>query len=59
MENSDTNLPDFTLSDEQIPLYEPAVLDESHKNELKAEIKSLLKERGAALVAHYYVDQDV
>lgn len=59
MENSDIQLPDFTLSDEQIPLYEPAVLDESHKNALKAEIKALLKERKAALVAHYYVDQDV
>jgi len=59
MENSDIDLPDFTLSDEQIPLYEPAVLDESHKNDLKNEIKSLLKQRKAALVAHYYVDQDV
>ncbi len=59
MENSDSQLPDFTLSDEQIPLYEPVVLDDSHKEALKSEIKELLKERKAALVAHYYVDQDV
>ena len=59
MENSVQTLPDFTLAPEEVPLFEPAVLDETHKNALKEEIRELLKEREAVLVAHYYVDQDV
>ncbi|MEM7219470.1 MAG: quinolinate synthase NadA [Pseudomonadota bacterium] len=42
-----------------MPLYEPAILDDDKRDALKAEIKALLKEREAVLVAHYYVDQNV
>lgn len=59
METIDAALPDFTLSNEEIPLYEPAILDDDKRDALKAEIKALLKEREAVLVAHYYVDQNV
>ncbi len=59
MNNVDIQLPDFSLSDEQIPLFEPEILDESAKNTLIEEIGALLVERQAVLVAHYYVDKDV
>jgi quinolinate synthase len=59
MSNLDIQLPDFSLSEEQIPLFEPAILDESVKSALVEEIGALLVERQAVLVAHYYVDQDV
>lgn len=59
MENTTTPLPDFTLAPEEVPLFEPAVLDDKHKEALKEEIRELLKQREAVLVAHYYVDEDV
>jgi quinolinate synthase len=37
----------------------PAPLSPPEKTELKARIKRLLKERGAVLVAHYYVDAEI
>ena len=37
----------------------PAPLDYDEKTALKERIKRLLKERGAVLVAHYYVDADL
>lgn len=37
----------------------PEALSSDQKQELKARIKRLLKERGAVLVAHYYVDADL
>ncbi|MFW6093855.1 MAG: quinolinate synthase NadA [Pseudomonadota bacterium] len=57
--NAANQLPDHTLPRERVPLYEPAHLDPMEKQALRAEVKALLEERGAALVAHYYVDADV
>lgn len=37
----------------------PAPLSDSEKESLKESIKSLLKERNAVLVAHYYTDPDI
>jgi quinolinate synthase len=37
----------------------PATLSASERNSLKAQIRRLLKERNAVLVAHYYVDGDL
>ena len=37
----------------------PPVLSREERDELKARIKRLLKEREAVLVAHYYVDADL
>ncbi len=49
-------LPDYTLPEEQIPVYESEQLAEHEVAALKAEIVSLLDARGAVLVAHFYVD---
>lgn len=57
--NAPTTIPDHTLPDERIPLYEPDHLDPMEKVSLRNEVKALLEERGAVLVAHYYVDADV
>lgn len=37
----------------------PAVLNEAEKQQYKARIKSLLKEKNAVLVAHYYTDPEI
>ncbi|WP_018984872.1 quinolinate synthase NadA [Salinimonas chungwhensis] len=37
----------------------PAQLSEQRKSELKAQIKSLLKEQNAVMVAHYYTDPEI
>lgn len=50
---------DYCLTPNQVPLYEPEVLTTSDRDDLKEEIRELLKQREAALVAHYYVDGDV
>lgn len=52
-------LPDYTLPAERIPLFEPEHLDPMEKVALRNRIKERLAERGAVLVAHYYVDADV
>jgi quinolinate synthase len=52
-------LPDHTLSQDRIPLYEPEHLDPMEKVSLRNQVKALLRERRAVLVAHYYVDADV
>jgi quinolinate synthase len=52
-------LVDHTLKSEEIPEYFPTYLSVERKRELRAEIKELLEERGAVLVAHYYTDGDV
>lgn len=51
-----STLPDFTLPQEQVPVYEPEHLQAPQIAALKAEIAGLLDARGAVLVAHYYVD---
>ncbi len=47
------------LSAEDIPTYHPEVLDDTRRDALKDEIRQLLAERNAVLVAHYYTDADV
>ncbi len=49
----------YCLPPERVPLFEPAVLSITERNELREEIADLLSDRGAVLVAHYYVDGDV
>ena len=53
------NMPDHTLHGEQIPIYRTVVLADAEKLALKAEIRRLLVEQRAAIVAHYYVDGDI
>ncbi|MCR9277658.1 MAG: quinolinate synthase NadA [Pseudomonadaceae bacterium] len=53
------NLPDYTLEPEQVPLQEEPARSSAERDALKAEIKSLLAEKNAVLVAHYYVDPDI
>ncbi|MGI9326897.1 MAG: quinolinate synthase NadA [Pseudomonadales bacterium] len=50
---------DYCLTPNEVPLYEPEVLSSSDRDDLKEEIRDLLHQRKAALVAHYYVDGDV
>ena len=52
-------VPDFSLKSEDIPLFEPRLVTEARKDELKEEIRELLAMQDAVLVAHYYVDGDV
>lgn len=47
------------LAVEDVPLFEPRPLSDHRRRELKDEISSLLAERKAVLVAHYYTDGDV
>jgi len=53
------NLPDYSLTADQVPLHEACPIDDGQRDALKAEIKALLKARDAVLIAHYYVDGDV
>ena len=39
-----SNIPDYSLPEERVPLYEPEHLDGDAKAELKAEIAELLQE---------------
>ena len=50
---------DYTLKPEQIPEVCPLPVSAEERDTLKAEIAQRLKELGAVLVAHYYVDGDV
>jgi len=59
MQSAQLNLPDHSLSPEQVPQYMPAFLEKEERDSLKDEIVELLAERNAVLVAHYYVDGDV
>ena len=59
MRNAALNLPDYSLSAEQVPQHAPKVLKPGERARLKAEIAGLLAQRDAVLVAHYYVDGDV
>ena len=56
---SEATLPDYTLSADRVPVYEPEVLGPERVADLKSEIADLLAARGAVLVAHYYVDGHV
>ena len=50
---------DYSLLPAEVPDFVPEVLDGARREELKERIRELLRERGAVLVAHYYVDGDV
>ena len=52
-------LRDYILPASEVPVHFPAVLSGARKEALKADIKRLLKERDAVLVAHYYVSGDI
>ena len=52
-------LRDYSLPATEVPVHFPAVLSAARKDALKADIKRLLAERDAVLVAHYYVDGDI
>ena len=54
-----STLPDYSLSPSEVPIFEPAYLNDEEVAALKSEITTLLKERDAVLVAHYYVDGHV
>ncbi|MGE0622878.1 MAG: quinolinate synthase NadA [Pseudomonadales bacterium] len=56
---SANNIPDYSLPEERVPLVEPEHLRREEKDTLKAEIRELLRQREATLIAHYYVDGDV
>ncbi len=56
---SEATLPDYSLSADRVPVYEPEVLAPERVAELKSEIADLLAARGTVLVAHYYVDGHV
>ena len=49
----------YSLLPSEVPRFRPEALTESHKLELKDEIRTLLNEIDAVLIAHYYVDGDV
>ena len=52
-------LRDYGLQPGDVPVHIPAVLGEAQRQQLRADIKRLLKERDAVLVAHYYVAGDI
>ena len=52
-------LADHTMAPSAVPLFQPEHLDPMEKVLLRNEIKALLEQRNAVLVAHYYVDADV
>ena len=53
------NLPDYSLSADQVPVFEPRTVTPDERDALTNRITGLLKARDALLVAHYYVDGDV
>ncbi len=50
---------DFTLDASDIPLHSAEILEADARRTLLAECCALLEQRGAVLVAHYYVDADI
>jgi quinolinate synthase len=52
-------LADHTMPPNTVPLFQPRHVDPMEKVALRNEIKRLLAERDAVLIAHYYVDADV
>jgi quinolinate synthase len=57
--SSRIELRDHTLTEDRIPLYQAEHLDPMEKVTLRNEVKALLAQRNAVLIAHYYVDADV
>ena len=54
-----TRLADHVIPREQVPVFEPPVLDVATRARLKDEIGALLAAKNAVLVAHYYVDCEI
>lgn len=52
-------LRDYSLQPTEVPVHMPAILSDARRVELRTDIKRLLAERDAVLVAHYYVDGDI
>ena len=52
-------LRDYSLQPAAVPVHFPALLSASRKEALRTDVKRLLKERDAVLVAHYYVAADI
>lgn len=59
MNTSTEKLTDYRLRVDQIPDTVEEILDEQERLELRRDIKQLLQERDAVLVAHYYVDAEL
>ncbi|MBV1904793.1 MAG: quinolinate synthase NadA [Pseudomonadales bacterium] len=53
------SLPDYSLRVEEIPLYQPSPLLPEQREQLLRDIRRLLREKNAVLVAHYYVDGEI
>lgn len=47
---------DYTLTPNEVPDFLPQTLSDDETQQLKHEIKSLLRQHNAVLVSHYYVD---
>ncbi len=52
-------LRDYSLQPTEVPVHAPVFLPDTRREQLKLDIKRLLAERDAVLVAHYYVDGDI
>ena len=50
---------DYGLSPAEVPVHVPAVLSAARREALREDIRALLAERDAVLVAHYYVAGDI
>ena len=50
---------DYSLTAAEIPIHEPAILSQTERAALIAQITEQLQARDAVLVAHYYVDGDI
>ena len=50
---------DYGLSPAEVPVHVPAVLSAARRETLREDIRRLLAERDAVLVAHYYVAGDI
>ncbi|MCY4657446.1 MAG: quinolinate synthase NadA [Gammaproteobacteria bacterium] len=55
----DLSIKDYSLTPADVPVFEPKLVSDARKNELKEEIRELLRKQDAVLVAHYYVDGDI
>mgnify|MGYP000931696915 FL=1 len=54
-----TMLEDYTMEVSSVPVHTVTALDDAEKEALREEIRSLLEEENAVLLAHFYVDGDI
>ena len=50
---------DYSLDPTEVPMHFPRKYKEAERDALKNEIRTLLRDQNAVLIAHYYVDADV